>query len=116
MAAIEYRGINAVTNFELSSYITWLKPHSQSHSHHYNSSIFQHNIPLPDTATYLFQATAAATTTADTSRTALGLLLKSSVFRDLLQKNVLNIDGDQAEDQISMSPFHYTPLLTEGCL
>ncbi|KAI3474813.1 hypothetical protein Pfo_030124, partial [Paulownia fortunei] len=26
IAAIEYRGINAVTNFELSTYIRWLKP------------------------------------------------------------------------------------------
>lgn len=28
IAAIEYRGINAVTNFDLSSYIRWLKPNS----------------------------------------------------------------------------------------
>ena len=26
MAAIEYRGLNAVTNFDLSRYIKWLKP------------------------------------------------------------------------------------------
>lgn len=26
IAAIEYRGINAVTNFDLSTYIRWLKP------------------------------------------------------------------------------------------
>ncbi|XP_054807418.1 AP2-like ethylene-responsive transcription factor At1g16060 isoform X1 [Prosopis cineraria] len=28
MAAIEYRGLNAVTNFDLSRYIKWLKPNS----------------------------------------------------------------------------------------
>ncbi|CAN1162888.1 Ethylene-responsive transcription factor WRI1 [Linum perenne] len=30
IAAIEYRGINAVTNFDLSTYIRWLKPESSS--------------------------------------------------------------------------------------
>ncbi|XLS56409.1 hypothetical protein HN51_006164 [Arachis hypogaea] len=30
IAAIEYRGINAVTNFDLSNYITWLKPSHQN--------------------------------------------------------------------------------------
>ncbi|KAH7546100.1 hypothetical protein FEM48_Zijuj01G0164800 [Ziziphus jujuba var. spinosa] len=29
MAAIEYRGLNAVTNFDLSRYIKWLKPNGQ---------------------------------------------------------------------------------------
>ena len=29
IAAIEYRGINAVTNFDLSNYIRWLKPAGQ---------------------------------------------------------------------------------------
>ncbi|XLR62855.1 hypothetical protein HN51_006159 [Arachis hypogaea] len=29
-AAIEYRGIHAVTNFDLSHYITWLKPSHQN--------------------------------------------------------------------------------------
>lgn len=28
MAAIEYRGLNAVTNFDLSRYIKWLKPNT----------------------------------------------------------------------------------------
>jgi AP2-like factor (ANT lineage) len=30
MAAIEYRGLNAVTNFDLSRYIKWLKPNNNS--------------------------------------------------------------------------------------
>ncbi|KAF4390150.1 hypothetical protein G4B88_005068 [Cannabis sativa] len=30
MAAIEYRGLNAVTNFDLSRYIKWLKPNTTS--------------------------------------------------------------------------------------
>ncbi|OMO68966.1 hypothetical protein CCACVL1_19735 [Corchorus capsularis] len=32
MAAIEYRGLNAVTNFDLSRYIKWLKPNNQTNS------------------------------------------------------------------------------------
>lgn len=30
MAAIEYRGLNAVTNFDLSRYIKWLRPNNNS--------------------------------------------------------------------------------------
>lgn len=30
MAAIEYRGLNAVTNFDLSRYMKWLRPKDQS--------------------------------------------------------------------------------------
>ena len=30
MAAIEYRGLNAVTNFDLSRYIKWLRPTNQN--------------------------------------------------------------------------------------
>ncbi|XP_073286958.1 AP2-like ethylene-responsive transcription factor At1g16060, partial [Primulina huaijiensis] len=30
MAAIEYRGLNAVTNFDLSRYIKWLKPNNNN--------------------------------------------------------------------------------------
>ncbi|KAH9806256.1 AP2-like ethylene-responsive transcription factor [Citrus sinensis] len=33
MAAIEYRGLNAVTNFDLSRYIKWLKPNHQINPH-----------------------------------------------------------------------------------
>ena len=36
MAAIEYRGLNAVTNFDLSRYIKWLKPNSYNND---NSAI-----------------------------------------------------------------------------
>ncbi|XVE53282.1 hypothetical protein DITRI_Ditri02bG0192100 [Diplodiscus trichospermus] len=32
IAAIEYRGINAVTNFDISTYIRWLKPGTNHHA------------------------------------------------------------------------------------
>lgn len=38
MAAIEYRGLNAVTNFDLSRYIKWLRPDTD------NSNTSTHNI------------------------------------------------------------------------
>lgn len=42
MAAIEYRGLNAVTNFDLSRYMKWLRPNTQeeeedTHNDHLHS-------------------------------------------------------------------------------
>lgn len=39
MAAIEYRGLNAVTNFDLSRYIKWLKPNSTSFHNNISENI-----------------------------------------------------------------------------
>ncbi|KAL1335277.1 hypothetical protein AAHE18_11G236600 [Arachis hypogaea] len=38
MAAIEYRGLNAVTNFDLSRYIKWLKPNNNSNENDHNNN------------------------------------------------------------------------------
>ncbi|XP_059318828.1 AP2-like ethylene-responsive transcription factor At1g16060 [Lycium ferocissimum] len=40
MAAIEYRGLNAVTNFDLSRYIKWLKPNNNNNNNN-NKNIDQ---------------------------------------------------------------------------
>ncbi|KAK4414035.1 AP2-like ethylene-responsive transcription factor [Sesamum alatum] len=61
MAAIEYRGLNAVTNFDLSRYIKWLKP-------------LQNNPDQPNPN--------GGTTTSS----ALGLLLQSSKFKEMLEQ------------------------------
>nr|KYP51444.1 AP2-like ethylene-responsive transcription factor At1g16060 family [Cajanus cajan] len=45
LAAIEYRGLNAVTNFDLSRYIKWLKPNNISNN---NSDQINININLTD--------------------------------------------------------------------
>ena len=43
MAAIEYRGLNVVTNFDLSCYIKWLKPNQTNNESNPN--------PITDTTT-----------------------------------------------------------------
>ncbi|XP_019248302.1 PREDICTED: AP2-like ethylene-responsive transcription factor At1g16060 [Nicotiana attenuata] len=66
MAAIEYRGLNAVTNFDLSRYIKWLKPNN-------NNTIDQPNpnetnmIPTPN---HSIGSTSTTTTTTTTSVSA----------------------------------------------
>ncbi|CAL1357314.1 unnamed protein product [Linum trigynum] len=55
IAAIEYRGINAVTNFDLSTYIRWLKPESDTPSstdvqQHHESKLDLENFPLTTAA------------------------------------------------------------------
>ena len=131
IAAVEYRGINAVTNFDLSTYIKWLRPGTSNawkHTHQdimLNNSELQ-NIQLP---TNLFSASDTEPIThytsfdadellspirqecmpkqivsSKSSATALGLLLKSSIFRQLVEKNSNTIDeennGDNARDQV----------------
>lgn len=66
IAAIEYRGPNAVTNFDLSRYIKWLRPNQTP--------------PNPNTSS------AAAAAEETSSSAALGLLLQSSKFKEMLEK------------------------------
>ncbi|PKU79617.1 AP2-like ethylene-responsive transcription factor [Dendrobium catenatum] len=80
IAAIEYRGLNAVTNFDLSHYIKWLRPNSES------------------TAT---NANAAATTT---NTSALGLLLQSSKFKEMLERTTVMFDMSSASPELSGKP------------
>ncbi|XLS87537.1 hypothetical protein HN51_037703 [Arachis hypogaea] len=128
IAAIEYRGINAVTNFDLSTYIRWLRPggvHSSTSQDQKPSTdprIFTTSNPILATgATELsnfnfhpvpaselditkkkeFSKFAAPLSpcykSPSSSPTALGLLLKSSVFRELMQRN-LNSADEEAEE------------------
>ncbi|CAN1162889.1 Ethylene-responsive transcription factor WRI1 [Linum perenne] len=128
IAAIEYRGINAVTNFDLSTYIRWLKPESSSlpkqpnkettapHPHPTSEVLFQDYLsssPTTTTKQHLFQEpstaainkTSTTTTNSSSSSTsaapsALGLLLRSTMFRELVEKNVVS------EYDISCCPPH----------
>lgn len=128
IAAIEYRGIHAVTNFDLSTYIRWLRPgaHSNAASQEQTPSIN----PQPFTTSNLIQTrgttkvsnfnlhpfpgveledhkkkqeisqhvtTPLSPSNKSPSSTALGLLLKSSVFRELSQRN-LNYTNEEAEE------------------
>lgn len=107
MAAIEYRGLNAVTNFDLSRYIKWLRPgagagaaqnphpmldglaqqlllspegtidgaafHHQQNDHRQQGAA---ELPLPPRASLGHTPTTSA----------LGLLLQSSKFKEMIQR------------------------------
>ncbi|KAI9111377.1 hypothetical protein K1719_017067 [Acacia pycnantha] len=127
IAAIEYRGINAVTNFDLSTYIRWLRPGSSSSSSLLvgkpstdpqimttsnlvptdgtteAANFILHPFPAGDSDSTKKQASSqymnslSAFNNKSSSPTALGILLKSSVFRELMQKN-LNSANEEAEE------------------
>eukprot|EP00257_Ricinus_communis_P025885 XP_025013299.1 LOW QUALITY PROTEIN: AP2-like ethylene-responsive transcription factor At1g16060 [Ricinus communis] len=126
IAAIEYRGINAVTNFDLSTYIRWLRPGSGPSTTEHSKSTLE-PFPMPtlsnqinpaekliqlyhsnnnpymveDLNTPLKQETFGPISpcTKSSSPTALGLLLKSSMFKELVEKN-LNPSDDEHEAKL----------------
>lgn len=84
MAAIEYRGLNAVTNFGLSRYIKWLRPNQETVG---NSSMINTNKGTISNA--LPTSTEAATTPSrggSSASSALGLLLQSSKLKEMLDR------------------------------
>ncbi|KAG4925784.1 Ethylene-responsive transcription factor WRI1 [Glycine soja] len=130
IAAIEYRGIHAVTNFDLSTYIKWLKPSGggtpeenlESHAvlehqklaspsnyaltEESKSLVLPNSFISPDSLdspvkhesfgnkTYQFSRNKSS------SPTALGLLLRSSLFRELVEKNS-NVSGEEADGEVT---------------
>lgn len=135
IAAIEYRGINAVTNFDLSTYIRWLKPganpppppqESKPTFEPPSMATFSNHIPREKATTQLsilqsnpyiiddlntpnqediFQRKLPISPcTKSSSPTALGLLLKSSVFKELVEKNLNTINEDNEENDIKNFP------------
>lgn len=129
IAAIEYRGINAVTNFDLSTYIRWLKPKADTaisvvavhdpRTHpepqmvsysincntkeRYDSPRFQ-NLLVTDHLNSsqkqeVFQSkTFVGAPKKSSSPTALGLLLQSSIFKELVAKNS-NVSEDESDGE-----------------
>ncbi|OEL35586.1 Ethylene-responsive transcription factor WRI1 [Dichanthelium oligosanthes] len=117
IAAIEYKGVNAVTNFDLRSYITWLKPRPSAPVTFNPEALMMQATPaellLPAEAQMLprgnpflldhINASPAGSSGGGQeasmmslspggvrkrgSPTALSLLLKSSMFRQLVEKN-----------------------------
>ncbi|MCD7446063.1 hypothetical protein HAX54_031546 [Datura stramonium] len=103
MAAIEYRGLNAVTNFDLSRYIKWLRPSDQT-----NNISINHLEPNPNpnsddihltpntnedmNFSFLHQQQQAASAALPqpaggaAASSALGLLLQSSKFKEMLER------------------------------
>ncbi|XVF86301.1 hypothetical protein PTKIN_Ptkin18bG0028900 [Pterospermum kingtungense] len=107
MAAIEYRGLNAVTNFDLSRYIKWLRPNHQSNPN--NSKSPPQNLdgktnstPSPKHESELgFSIQPQSCSSSDTlvipprhgsnggsgsSSSALGILLQSSKVKEMLER------------------------------
>ncbi|XP_042455451.1 AP2-like ethylene-responsive transcription factor At1g16060 [Zingiber officinale] len=81
IAAIEYRGLNAITNFGLSRYIKWLRPNAEGAIGSYPPT----GIPMPHVdVSDVPEPMRARGGGAGTS--ALGLLLQSSKFKEMLQK------------------------------
>ncbi|KAL8488683.1 hypothetical protein ACS0TY_024824 [Phlomoides rotata] len=81
MAAIEYRGLNAVTNFDLSRYIKWLRPNN-TNSDSTTPSNPDSSTPLQPPST---DTTDAAPRQPATATSALGLLLQSSKFKEMME-------------------------------
>ncbi|KAL2234540.1 AP2-like ethylene-responsive transcription factor At1g16060 isoform X2 [Sesamum indicum] len=82
MAAIEYRGLNAVTNFDLSRYIKWLKPdHPNPGADGIKSNDDETHTKTSETTTAAVLPRPATTS----SSSALGLLLQSSKFKEMLE-------------------------------
>jgi len=129
LAAIEYRGINAVTNFDLSTYIKWLKPGggstpeakleehavlesqkvaspsnyaltegSKSSAIH-NSFFSLDSLVSPLGQENFGNKSYPFSNSKSSSPTALGLLLRSSLFRELVEKNS-NVSGDEADGEV----------------
>lgn len=110
MAAIEYRGLNAVTNFDLSRYIKWLRPNLTNPNNPNNSQTnlnpsFDSSEPIPNSSqdevglSFLYdrqppESSSSGETsvppprssTGATASSALGLLLQSSKFKELLER------------------------------
>lgn len=107
MAAIEYRGLNAVTNFDISRYVEWLRPNHDQISNSQNPqqklNVDTDSTPSPKHDFGLgFSITPQSCCTNDTTETpprlgsngtsstssttssALGLLLQSSKLKEIL--------------------------------
>ncbi|KAK6153020.1 hypothetical protein DH2020_012659 [Rehmannia glutinosa] len=111
IAAIEYRGINAVTNFDLSSYIRWLKPEASTsvscqETKPYTDLIDSHSSCIIrrdfNEDALLKQEKLARKVPIipcrKSSPTALGLLLQSSVYRELVEKNT-NVSEEENDTE-----------------
>ncbi|KAL1538666.1 hypothetical protein AAHA92_27382 [Salvia divinorum] len=124
IAAIEYRGTNAVTNFELSSYIRWLNPRANNSVplQELKASTNQPDVlsplclskkphfsclpakpckinPMATSMQEEFRRnTGFGLRNKSSSPTALGLLLRSSIFKELVEKNSI-LSGEESGDE-----------------
>ncbi|XP_027775133.1 AP2-like ethylene-responsive transcription factor At1g16060 [Solanum pennellii] len=131
IAAIEYRGTNAMTNFDMNTYIRWLKPDTNSLMQFQHLTSEDQPIQISNTndmidpihdSSYSFNHNHFTTTTnteklyaiprsqepierkmplsyckKSSSPTALSLLLRSSMFQELVEKNS-STDSEESEE------------------
>ncbi|KAG5592508.1 hypothetical protein H5410_043022 [Solanum commersonii] len=131
IAAIEYRGANAMTNFDMNTYIRWLKPDANSLMQFQDLTSEDQPIQISNTndminpihdSSYSFNHNHFTTTTnteklyaiprsqepierkmplsycrKSSSPTALSLLLRSSMFQELVEKN-LSTESEESEE------------------
>ncbi|KAK9054623.1 hypothetical protein SSX86_025702 [Deinandra increscens subsp. villosa] len=104
MAAIEYRGLNAVTNFDLSRYIKWLRPNQtdSNNSNGIQTNFDPNNLSQDPGLTFVYNnqqpesPSSGETPTSvlppprasagGTASSALGLLLQSTKFKEMLER------------------------------
>ncbi|KAL5554684.1 hypothetical protein UlMin_042085 [Ulmus minor] len=97
MAAIEYRGLNAVTNFDLSRYIKWLRPTNQTSLNNFqpnpNGDLDSTSNPNPPLGLVSSSSSESTVTPpsigsggTNSGSSALGLLLQSSKFKEMLER------------------------------
>ncbi|KAK6153801.1 hypothetical protein DH2020_013440 [Rehmannia glutinosa] len=109
MAAVKYRGLNAVTNFDLSRYVTWLQPDLdldlennpqitpkgntdnstilQNQSQEIGLTFLSHDTKSPTVAETTAVPSPRHIGAASTS-SALGILLQSSKFKEMMEQTV----------------------------
>ena len=122
MAAIEYRGLNAVTNFDLSRYIKWLRPGADGgvaaaaaaqNPHPMLGALAQQQLPPADAVVDAFQQDRRRAEFPLPPRTSLGhtpttsalsLLLQSPKFKEMIERTSAAESGTTTSSSSSPSP------------
>ncbi|CAI9754747.1 unnamed protein product [Fraxinus pennsylvanica] len=115
MAAIEYRGLNAVTNFNLSRYIKWLRPNNitkpnpdpnpattnlaPSTTHSSETSAQDLHFQPPSDVAHATSFESRPTT----ATSALGLLLQSTKFKEMMEMT-LAAESPQPPTEMELEP------------
>ena len=122
MAAIEYRGLNAVTNFDLSRYIKWLRPGADGgvaaaaaaqNPHPMLGALAQQQLPPADAVVDAFQQDRRRAEFPLPPRTSLGhtpttsalsLLLQSPKFKEMIERTSAAESGTTTSSSSSPPP------------
>ncbi|KAK8704656.1 hypothetical protein V6N13_048273 [Hibiscus sabdariffa] len=92
MAAIEYRGLNAVTNFDLSRYIKWLRPTPQSNPNDNSENLNGHT-----NSTTLITPPQLDDGGGNSTSSTLEFLFKSSKFKEMIKRTSVDCPSTPLE-------------------